>query len=255
MSRPTSLFSAYITMFFLKPAGIFLILYISVTSATPTGQPGEAQNINDDIHARADYNPYLCKDPFIWSRRECLGAIDPLAWQDVCAQTPFETLVTTYQNQPGECEPGTTCLDTFNTEGRRFITCFSEDKGKGKRKVDAQAGMSDPKRARSQPGNTQFQFSVTIDHDMTSAAVAAVIKSNGGDFLIAPDNVLVGNVHGYQEEVCKGDKSNPSSPMARECYPNGSYNFKAGQIIDFTWGMALDQEGRLFYGIIPAEDD
>ena len=69
------------------------------------------------------------------------------------------------------------------------------------------------------------------------------------DFLIAPNNVIVGNVHGFQEKVCSGNKSSPA--QARECYPNGTYNLKAGQTIDFTWGMTNDQEGTLFYGIVP----
>ena len=68
-------------------------------------------------------------------------------------------------------------------------------------------------------------------------------------FLIAPNNVIVGNVHGYRENVCHGDKSNPTK--ARECYPNGTYNFKAGQTIDFTWGMTGNQEGVILYGILP----
>ena len=72
-----------------------------------------------------------------------------------------------------------------------------------------------------------------------------------GSFLIAPDNVIVGNVHGRRQTVCKGDKSSPTK--ARECYPNGTYDFKAGQTIDFTWGMVGDQEGRLVYGIVPAQ--
>ena len=73
----------------------------------------------------------------------------------------------------------------------------------------------------------------------------------GDNFLIAPNNVIVGNVHGYTEQVCSGNKSDPA--MARECYPNGTYNFKAGQTIDFTWGMTNDQEGILVYGVVPAK--
>ena len=33
------------------------------------------------------------------------------------------------------------------------------------------------KRARPELGNTQFKYSVTVDHDMTEAAVAAVVTS------------------------------------------------------------------------------
>jgi hypothetical protein len=71
-----------------------------------------------------------------------------------------------------------------------------------------------------------------------------------GNFLIAPNNVIVGNVRDKKENVCHGDKSNPIK--ARECYPNGKYDFKAGQIVDFTWGVTGLQIGTLVYGIIPA---
>ena len=74
-----------------------------------------------------------------------------------------------------------------------------------------------------------------------------------GNFLVAPDNVIVGNIHGETQQVCSGDKSSPTK--ARECYPNGTYDFKVGQIIDFTWGMTGDQEGKLAYGILPPVPD
>ena len=70
------------------------------------------------------------------------------------------------------------------------------------------------------------------------------------EFLIAPNNIIVGNVHGKKQVVCKGDKS--SRTKARECYPNGTYNFKKGDIIDYTWGMTNDQEGTLLYGVMPS---
>ena len=66
-------------------------------------------------------------------------------------------------------------------------------------------------------------------------------------YLITPNNVIVGNLHGKQQVVCQGTSSN-----TKECYPNGQYNFKKGDIIDYTWGMSSDQEGSLLYGIIPS---
>ena len=61
--------------------------------------------------------------------------------------------------------------------GRRFISCVSNGKDKGKRKIDPQVGISRPKKARNELGNTQVKYSVTLDHDMTAAAVAAVLES------------------------------------------------------------------------------
>lgn len=167
---------------FLKPASIFLILFISVTSATPTGHPGEAQNINDDSDILArEYKPYLCIDPYIWERRECYRFFGPLAWRDVCAQTLFtqgRDPITYRQDQQGYCPPGTICRDDFNTDGRRFVSCIPDGYDKGKQKTDPQAGTSEAKRARTELGkNTQLEFSLTIDHDMLGAAVDAFVES------------------------------------------------------------------------------
>ena len=256
-----------------KLTGIF-VFCISATSATShpvNGQPEEAQNINGDILARASaYKAYLCEDPFRWVRRECVPANGVRAWQDVCIWNSF---VPIYDYKPDNCPEGSTCLPSQNMHGQ-FIACISDVTGKslGKRAFDPQYGMSGVKRGRTELGNTQQEFSITIDHDMNQASVAAVFESEchtvnvhsrmflfahqlylGDDlgFNIAPNNIIVGNVHGYQEKVCNGVKSDANK--ARECFPNGKYDFKSGQVIDFTWGMTADQEGKLIYGVMPAE--
>ena len=163
------MFSKYLV----KLTSIFL-LCISATSATPiTEQPEEAHNVNDDIRARA-YNPYQCQFPYIWLRRECVASISPMAWQDVCAWYAHDL---EYDNKPGSCPVGTTCLDGVNSQGDPFISCISGSNSTGKRKVDPQSGTSATKRGRVQLGNTQLQYSVTLDHDMTGASVAAVLQS------------------------------------------------------------------------------
>ena len=129
--------------------GIFLILYIVATSATLTGQPGdsEEQNKTDEIHSHA-YLPYQCRYPYTCMRRERLGplgAISPIAWQNVCGFSNYSSGFTTvYNNKPGNCPDGIFCLDGCNADNNRFISCISEsnDKGKGKRKLDPQAGTS-----------------------------------------------------------------------------------------------------------------
>ena len=160
-----------------KPlTGIFLfyLFYISATSASPSGQPGGLQNINNDIHARAPA-PYLCEDPFVFERRECIGTISPHSWQDVCRWNSFVVL---YDYKIGNCPQGSTCLDTFGPLGH-FIDCISDETGQSidKGKNDAQTGTSDVRSGRTQLGNTQQQFSVKVDHDMTDASVSAVFKS------------------------------------------------------------------------------
>ena len=256
-----------------KLTGIF-VFCISATSATPhpvNGHPEEAQNINGDILARASaYKAYLCEDPFRWVRRECVPANGPRAWQDVCIWNSF---VPVNDYKPGNCPEGYTCFPSYNVHGV-FIACISDTTGKalGKRGSDPQMGVSGTKRGRTEIGNTQQLFSVSIDHDMNQASVAALFESESctvnvhcliflfahqtylGDdrsFVIAPNNIIVGNVHGYKEKVCNGDKSDANK--ARECFPNGKYDFKTGQVIDFTWGMMADQEGKLVYAVMPAE--
>ena len=161
---------------------VFLILYTSATFASPTAQPEEAlaHKVDEDsIHARArpPYRPYQCIYPYAWIRRECLGGNDPRAWQDVCGWATFATrFETDYDNKPGRCPPNTYCLDTYNSDGKPFISCL----GKGKRTLrqfDPQAGTSNPKRARTQLQNTQIEYSVKIDHDIKGASVAAVVTS------------------------------------------------------------------------------
>ena len=171
-----------------KLTGVFLILYISATFASPTAQPEEALalvpladklEVDEDIHARArpPYRPYLCQYPYAWIRRECEERRGPRAWLDVCGWATYATrFETQYDNQPGICPQGTYCLDTFNAAGKPFIRCL----GKGKRALglfDAQAGTSDPKRARMQKENTQLEYSVQVDHNMKGASVAAVLAS------------------------------------------------------------------------------
>ena len=152
-----------------KLTGIFLC--ISATFATPSGRPREDQNINDERDVQYTptnvYKPYLCEDPFIWVRRECVAANGPMAWQDVCR---WDSFVVLYDYKPGSCPADTTCLDGFNAQGN-FIRCISNETGEpiGKGKSDPQVGTSDVKSGRTQLGNTQQQYSVTVDHDMTAA--------------------------------------------------------------------------------------
>ena len=66
-------------------------------------------------------------------------------------------------------------------------------------------------------------------------------------FLITPNNVIVGNLRSKRQQVCNAVEEND-----KECYPNKWWNFKKGDVIDFTWGMSLDQVGELVYSIVPA---
>ena len=64
-------------------------------------------------------------------------------------------------------------------------------------------------------------------------------------FIIAPNDYIVGNLHGKQLKVCNGSKDHP-----KECHPNGLFDFTKGDVIDFTWGMSDGQVGKLEYDIV-----
>jgi len=69
-------------------------------------------------------------------------------------------------------------------------------------------------------------------------------------FIITPNDYIVGNLHGKQLKVCNGTKKYP-----RDCYPNGLFDFKNGDAIDFTWGMSMGQVGKLVYTIVENDHD
>jgi len=64
-------------------------------------------------------------------------------------------------------------------------------------------------------------------------------------FIIAPNSYIVGKLHGKQLKLCNGNVDYP-----RDCQPNGAFDLKNGDVIDFTWGMSNGQVGELEYAIV-----
>ena len=157
-----------------KLIGVFLILCISLTSATPAGK---AQNTSDDTQSLAPRTNilYQCPTPYIWKRRECIQdgiGSSPRNWQDVCSSPSGME----YKNQPGMCSEHTFCIDRFLHNKQPAVACVPLAISKGKQRHDIQSGSSEQIVARKQ-ANTQFQHPVTIDHDMSDASVSAILKS------------------------------------------------------------------------------
>ena len=165
---------------------VFLIISISITSATPARAVVKAQNTNDDTQALAphgNYPQYLCKFPFIWRQRECTA--DLRGWQDVCVKTldhaSTEKMKPEVNHIPGACAGDYLCFDTSKYTGNKeneyvnFVACLSEQNGKGQQAIDAQAGRSEKMWASIEYATAQKIYSVTIDHDMTHATVSAVL--------------------------------------------------------------------------------
>ena len=188
---------------------VFLIFYISASSATPAAElagsqkidnsiddnsaisvipaadPAELQNIDNNIdnniHDRAyrarPYRPYFCQYPYVWQRRECVPSVGPRAWQDVCTHATYATrFEVDYQNIRGLCAENTWCTNIVDEEGKRFVRCVLMAPGK-RRREGPQIGASDRKRARPTLDNTQLEFSVKIEDDMKAASVGAVVES------------------------------------------------------------------------------
>jgi len=68
-------------------------------------------------------------------------------------------------------------------------------------------------------------------------------------FLIVPNLSIAGNLRGKRLGVCSGDHDHH-----KECYPNlnAAWDFKVGDVIDFSWGMTEGQVGELMYAIVPS---
>ena len=161
---------------------VFLIFYISATSATPAALPSTLGEVNEDIHARTiprrPIDTYRCRSPYTWKRRECLPLVSPRAYQDVCAYSSYRTnYQLLYQNVQAECPENFWCLNTGDEEGRRFTQCVPVTPSKRFREGDPQVGASDRKRARPTLDASEFQFSLTLENDMKGAYVGAVVQS------------------------------------------------------------------------------
>lgn len=217
---------------FFNAIAFFIIFYISATSASPAEQFGPVESEND-IYARAARAPYLCEYPYAWKRRECLPSVNARAWQDVCTWTSYATqFQTEYDNIQMSCPDKTFCINTILDDyGSRSIRCVRGTPGRRKHE-DLLVGSSERERARPDLGNTQLEFFVKIDTDMAETSVATVVESDDGTFIVTPDNVIVGKIQDREVEVCRGDKSDNK---ARECYPKGRFDFRKGDIIDYTW--------------------
>ena len=68
-------------------------------------------------------------------------------------------------------------------------------------------------------------------------------------FAITPNRIIVGSLRGTGRKVCNG-----STKYRMECHPNGVFDFRKGDTIDFTWGMTEGQVGKLKYAIMENDD-
>ena len=68
-----------------------------------------------------------------------------------------------------------------------------------------------------------------------------------GSRLVDPHSDIVANFRGKQLRLCSGNSVHP-----KECYPYAAWDFKVGDVIDYTWGMSKGQGGELVFAIVPS---
>ena len=182
-----------------KLISVFLILFISIISATPATKDNTQALAPRQPPARLPYwHPawrYRNVCPriprHVWEKRECLYTLGPRPYRDVCAyleigymwngrlgrMRPFTRKA--YRYVMHECPENTRCMKRVVNDLQAII-CAPIDR-KGKRPADrdddkSETGESEPKRAYIE-GDTQFQQTVTINKDMPGASASAVLIS------------------------------------------------------------------------------
>ena len=266
-----------------KLTGVFLIIFTSVTSATPSSA-GKVQNTTEALTLRADdlrrpppphYDPHGCTSPYVYYRRECNGNMR--LWEDVCGFRGMGRLpdgrhvqTTVYNNKTGMCDKNNYCLDTWAEGEKRGIICVPIQDSTGTGPTDPLTGTSNPMGAVKKWGVSQLHFELTVTHAMIGASVSAVFISecrsslscvicffahlgiqlnlgNEGTYIVTPHNVIIAHLRGHQTALCSGDGKHPE-----QCYPGSARDFKVGDIIDFTWGMSELQIGGLVFAVVPS---
>ena len=174
--------------FVFKLIGVFLALYISLASATPTD--GRSANPIDTLRARKVPDSNLCGE-LTWVFRVCQPTVGVGAWMDYCHGTESDDGSDYSYEAYSSCPPRHVCENLVDEDEDRTIKCVPiQEPGtskKRKKPTDPQIGSSDVKVARISVKATQVDTEVTVENDM-KASVAAVLLS---EFLLA-SNVAIG---------------------------------------------------------------
>ncbi|KIM74443.1 hypothetical protein PILCRDRAFT_14462 [Piloderma croceum F 1598] len=95
------------------------------------------------------------------------------------------------------------------------------------------------------PGASEEHIiSVPLPHPISGASVSAYLEDTKELYVAAAVSAaVVGSLRGTNTKPCNYNQTN------QVCAPTGIYNFKTGNIIDFTFGM-LDTQVFLFYYMI-----
>ena len=178
-------------------------------------------------------------------------------WQDECLVTVGDHQVTSMV--VSLCPENTLCMND-QIEGKLTSLC-----------IPRPAAVTDPDTpAKQQTGyyavegtTTTVQnpgVSVTLSKSILLACVSAMIEGaispidlhllltvvnyegNDGDYLIALEDPLVGTVRGGSK-VCDYNVTN------RDCVPTGPVNLDTGAVVDFSFGLDIQQAGRFYYAI------
>ena len=189
--------------------------------------------------------------------RRCLSLLGDRTWQDECLVTVGDHQITSLV--VSLCPVNTICMND-QIEGMLTSLC-----------IPRPAANADPNTPEQQQtgyypveGTTapvqNPAVSVTLAKPIALACVSAMIEGTispidlhllltvanyegvDGDYIIEPDSPLVGTIRG-------GDKICDYNATNRDCVPTGPFSLNTGAIIDFSFGLGIQQLGRFYYAI------
>jgi hypothetical protein len=156
-----------------KLIGVFLGLYLSGVSATPTGVPRNTTA----LVPRATPENNMCVNTDPWVTRECIPEFGHTAWKDACwsqhSRPPFE------YKRFGRCPINTYCQN-IEEDDDHTIKCVDQQapgtSAPPKSPIDPQIGSSINFRVPAGLGGSPFGFSVKILNSIKASVAAFVIS-------------------------------------------------------------------------------
>jgi hypothetical protein len=235
---------------------IFIVTFLSInhlcsTTASPMDYKGSVTadrpaNLTHSLAKRRYIPPdSLCLVQDHWLSRRCIPRINDRRWLDSCFR--LVNGVTTIFGALGSCPVGTMCQnvlvasndaefpdpdDTIRCINRPTVNINTGGQGQ-------QTGVV---RVVGVPGASEEHIiSVPLPHPISGASVSAYLEDTKGPYVVAAVSAaIVGSLRGTDAKPCDYNQTN------QVCAPTGIYNFKTGNIVDFTFGI-LDTQVFLFY--------
>jgi len=233
-----------ISITFFQVMGVCLALYTSATFASPVAIDFTPKP-RGGLERRVKLEPpvSICPDGTTWVRRQCVPERGPWAWQDVCTGPTA---------RGSSCLPTEECVKVTDKDNDKHIKCepiLKSNTVRGATRIDnSQVGTSEVKYGMDQFAPTPLEWDVPIHDNLGLCSVFASVLSSDGTWVLQTVYIIIGRVN-RDQVACTGEPSDSSE--SRECSPQGTVNLKAGDTLNFTWGLTSGQAAVLHYAIIP----